>query len=62
MAVPLGLGSLGSGLRAMFLDESVRISMTSRREEVVRELSWEEPLSQTEALYQGIIEKIGERK
>jgi glycosyltransferase involved in cell wall biosynthesis len=51
LAVPLGVESLIRGLRSMILDESLRDSTTSQRDEVIKELSWEQPLNQTEELY-----------
>jgi len=51
LAVPLGVESLIRGLRSMILDKSLRDSTTSQRDEVIKELSWERPLNQTEELY-----------
>ena len=53
-AVPLGVESLADGLRRM-LDPSFRDEMTARREEVKRELSWDEPIAQQIALYERIV-------
>ncbi|MGD1085006.1 MAG: glycosyltransferase [Verrucomicrobiota bacterium] len=50
MAVPLGTEALAGGLRAM-MDAEQRAVLTRRRDEVMRELSWEEPLNQTERIY-----------
>ncbi len=54
LAVPLGVDSLAEGMRLMLKSE-VRDQMTARREEVKRELSWDEPIAQTVALYERII-------
>ncbi|PZR72044.1 MAG: hypothetical protein DLM73_14530 [Chthoniobacterales bacterium] len=54
LAVPLGVEPLAEGLRLM-LNPEVREQMTARREEVKRELSWDEPVRQTERLYGQII-------
>lgn len=54
MAVPLGIESLAEGLRLMLTPE-IRDQMTARREEVKRELSWEEPVRQTIELYERIV-------
>jgi glycosyltransferase involved in cell wall biosynthesis len=54
LAVPLGVDSLSEGLRAM-MDPEMRHRMTEGREEVKRELSWDEPIRQTEELYRRII-------
>lgn len=54
LAVPLGIASLTEGIRQM-LDEASSKELTARREEVKRELSWDEPIAQTIALYEKII-------
>ncbi len=56
LAVPLGVESLADGIRKM-LDREFRGQMTARREEVKRELSWDEPIAQTIALYEQILRK-----
>ncbi len=53
-AVPLGVERLADGLAKM-LDPEFRDRMTACREEVKRELSWDEPIAQTIALYEKII-------
>ncbi len=50
LAVPPGVESLAKGLIAM-MDGVQREELTARRAEVLRELSWDEPLKETEALY-----------
>ncbi|MCX6896411.1 MAG: glycosyltransferase [Verrucomicrobia bacterium] len=55
LAVPLGVGSLAAGLRTMLDCAPEAATLTGRQEEVRRELSWEEPISQTEAMYQEIL-------
>lgn len=54
LAVPLGVGNLAAGLRTMTDPEKRRV-LIARREEVKRELSWDEPIAQTEQLYERII-------
>lgn len=54
LAVPLGVESITNGLR-MMLNPKIRDQMTARREEVKRELSWDEPVTQTIALYERIL-------
>ncbi|GAC1652633.1 MAG: glycosyltransferase [Herpetosiphon sp.] len=54
MAVHANVTALAEGLRAM-LDEPQRTAFTRRRTEVLSELSWEQPISQMELLYQQII-------
>jgi hypothetical protein len=39
------------------LDPAERDLLTAQREEVKRELSWDEPIRQTEKLYLSIIER-----
>jgi glycosyltransferase involved in cell wall biosynthesis len=56
LSVPLGVKSLASGLRTMISDPARRKQLVARRAEVVRELSWDEPVRQTEDLYQSVIE------
>jgi glycosyltransferase involved in cell wall biosynthesis len=58
LAVPLGVDSLAQGLRIM-LDPVSRDQFLVKREQVKRELSWEEPIAQTEELYARL---IAERK
>src|SRR5438477_1166334 len=57
LSVPLGVASLASGLRTMIDDPARRDQLVARRAEVIRELSWEEPIRQTEELYLSIIER-----
>ena len=56
LAVPLGVDSLAEGLKVM-LDPAQRDLLTAQREQVKRELSWDEPIRQTEELYLSIIER-----
>jgi glycosyltransferase involved in cell wall biosynthesis len=58
LAVSLGVESLAKGLKEM-LDPAQRDALTSQREQVKRELSWDEPIRQTEELYERILK--GER-
>ena len=57
MAVPLGVSALTAGMRALMEDEELRDSMTRRRGEVLQELSWDEPLAQTEQMYEALLGK-----
>ena len=57
LAVPLGEDSLARGLRMMMNDAGQLARLTSRREEVVRELSWEEPLNEMEQIYRNLVGK-----
>lgn len=60
LAVPLGEESIADGLAKM-LNPEIRDQMTAQREEVKRELSWDEPIAQTEALYERLIAEGGRR-
>lgn len=53
LAVPLGVGTLAHGLRTM-LDSVERARLTSRRAEVVAQLSWAEPLRQMDEIYRSL--------
>ena len=53
LVVPCTRAGLRDGLRAL-MNDSQRAVVTRRRAEVVAELSWEEPLRQTEELYRQI--------
>jgi glycosyltransferase involved in cell wall biosynthesis len=61
LAVPLGINFLAEGLRIM-LDPNQRQRFVARAEEVKRELSWDEPIEQTEALYMKIVRSSETRK
>lgn len=54
LAVPLGIDSLASGLRTM-VDPERRRGFLSDPEAVKRDLSWDEPIAQTIALYERIL-------
>ena len=54
LAVPLGADNLASGIRTM-LDREKRQPFIAKMEEVKRDLSWDEPIAQTERLYENII-------
>jgi glycosyltransferase involved in cell wall biosynthesis len=54
LAVPLGVEPLAEGIRVM-MDPVVRRQMTEGREEVKRELSWNEPIRQTIELYERVV-------
>lgn len=55
LAVPLGVDSLAEGLKKMLLRE-FSDQMTARREEVKRELSWDEPVAQQIEVYREIFD------
>lgn len=59
-AVPLGVESLAKGIRLM-MKPDFRGQVTAHREEVKRELSWDEPVAQTIALYERIIKENAEK-
>ena len=54
LAVPLGIDNLASGMRVM-LDPVTRDQFLVKREEVKHDLSWDEPIAQTEELYREIL-------
>ena len=56
LAVPLGIESFATGLRTMS-DPEKRRDLVAKTEEVKRELSWDEPITQTERLYEEIIRR-----
>ena len=51
LAVPVGVSELSRGLQILLEDVEQRARLTCRRDELLVELSWEGPLSQTEELY-----------
>ena len=53
LAVPLGVETLAHGLRTM-LDPVERARLTSRRSEVMSQLSWAEPLRQMDEIYRSL--------
>lgn len=57
LAVPLGEESLARGLRMMMHNAGQVASLTNRREEAVKELSWEEPLNEMEQIYRSLLGK-----
>jgi glycosyltransferase involved in cell wall biosynthesis len=52
LSVPVNIQSLADGMRVLLGDEAQRRKFTSARCEVLKELTWEKPLSQLEQLYQ----------
>ncbi|MBI5800776.1 MAG: glycosyltransferase [Verrucomicrobia bacterium] len=54
LAVPLGVETLANGLRTM-LDPVERARLTSRRNEVMSQLSWAEPLRQMDEIYRSLV-------
>jgi glycosyltransferase involved in cell wall biosynthesis len=55
LAVPVGVSTLAEGMQTLMEDERKRDELTEQRSEVLRELSWDEPLTQTEHLYERIL-------
>jgi glycosyltransferase involved in cell wall biosynthesis len=55
LAVPVGVATLAAGMRTLMEEEEERDSVTRRRGEVLRELSWDEPLAQTEQMYEALL-------
>ncbi len=54
LAVALGVGSLADGLHTMLDSPTERARLTSRRSEVLSELSWTEPLRQMDEIYRSL--------
>jgi glycosyltransferase involved in cell wall biosynthesis len=59
LAVAPEASALAGGMQLLLLDKNQRSALTAKRAEVIDDLSWAQPLKQTEELYQTI---IGERK
>nr|NIV32543.1 glycosyltransferase [Anaerolineae bacterium] len=57
LAVPVGVSTLAAGMQALMEDDEARDSVTRRRGEVLQELSWDEPLTQTEQMYEALLSK-----
>lgn len=55
LAVPGTVPALAEGLRTMLDEPERRATLTSRRGEVLRELSWDEPLEALEHLYARLV-------
>ena len=55
LAVPVGVSALAAGLYTMMEDEQQQDKLTERRSEVLKELSWDEPLQQTEQMYETVL-------
>lgn len=55
LSVPLHTGKIGEGMRALLDDPAVRASVTSRRAEVLAQLSWDEPLREAERVYFSVV-------
>ena len=55
LAVPVGVSTLAAGLRTLMEDEKQLDSLTRHRSAVLQELSWDEPLTQTEQLYEALL-------
>ncbi|BCM88563.1 GDP-mannose:cellobiosyl-diphosphopolyprenol alpha-mannosyltransferase [Abditibacteriota bacterium] len=49
--------ALAKGLETLLNDEMQRNALCARRSEIMSELSWEEPLQQTEEVYQAILKE-----
>ncbi|MEX0990760.1 MAG: glycosyltransferase [Actinomycetota bacterium] len=56
---PLDVGSFADGLRRIHADGDLRARFAAAGPEVARELSWDEPFDEQEALYRDIIERGG---
>lgn len=56
LAVPLGIDSFATGLRTM-IDPEKRRDFVAKTEQVKRELSWDEPIAETERLYREIVRR-----
>jgi glycosyltransferase involved in cell wall biosynthesis len=61
LAIPRGVESLAEGLKVM-LDPAQRDVLTAQREQVKRELSWDEPIRQTIELYKRIVKAGRDRR
>lgn len=59
LAVTPDESALAEGMQLFLQDSTKRDSLTAKRGEVIQDLSWEQPLKQTEELYQTI---VGEEK
>ncbi len=57
LAVQPDVDSLAQGLETLLGDEQKRKAATARRGEILGELSWDEPLQQTEELYEAIFKE-----
>ena len=55
MAVPVGVSSLARGMQIMIKDPAALDKLTRQRSAVLGELSWDEPLAQTEELYKAVL-------
>ena len=55
LAVPVGISALAAGLHTMMEDEKLRDKLTEQRSKVLKELSWDEPLAQTEQMYGALL-------
>src|SRR4029434_1132185 len=53
LAVPLGSAAIGSGRSIMMSPD--RIRHVQQQEQVMRELSWDEPVTQTAKLYEALL-------
>ncbi len=55
LAVPVGVDTLAAGMHTLMEKEEERDSLTRRRGEVLQDLSWDEPLAQTEQMYEALL-------
>ena len=55
LAVPVGVSSLATGMRTLLEDEEQRDCLTRCRDQVLGELSWDDPLAQTERMYDALL-------
>ena len=56
LAVPVGVATLAAGMRTLMEEGERRDNLTRRRCEVLQELSWDEPLAQTEHMYEALLD------
>ena len=55
LAVPVGASTLAAGLHTLLEDVEQRESLTNQQGMVRQELSWDEPLTQTEQMYEALL-------
>jgi glycosyltransferase involved in cell wall biosynthesis len=60
MAVPVGVSSLARGMQTMMEDPVALARLTRQRGAVLGELSWDEPLAQTEELYRAVLREASQ--
>jgi glycosyltransferase involved in cell wall biosynthesis len=55
LSVPLGVEPLSVGLKTLLDNPDERRRLTAKRSDVVRELSWDDPVLQMEAIYRSLL-------